>query len=146
MDSFRTRVRSEGGEEILDLLKDEVRQEAPQTAGKRKGPVRDLMQKTRRAAGCLRLREMPDWLRRIVGWLMPRIGHQGLEFARTRVGIKVKETMIHLRREQLTTMRAMVAHHLWQLVKSYGLSRQAGEQAQANKVGSDKLHLEANHK
>ncbi|MBM3337558.1 MAG: coenzyme F420 hydrogenase, partial [Betaproteobacteria bacterium] len=93
-------VRNERGEAILNLLKDEIRLEAPQTAGKRQGPVRGFMQNTLRAAGGLPLRKMPNWLRPIVGWLMPRIGPRGLEFARARVEMKAIETVIHLRRAQ----------------------------------------------
>ena len=41
---------------------------------------------------------MPNWLRPIVGWLMPRVGPRGLEFARARVEMKAVETVLHLRR------------------------------------------------
>ena len=122
-------VRNERGEEILDLLKDEVRLEAPQSAGKRQGAVRGFLQNTVRAAGGLPLRRMPNWLRPIVGWLMPRIGPRGLEFARARVEMKAIETVIHLRREQPARLRSMAPPHIWQLVEPYGLNPQAGEQA-----------------
>jgi coenzyme F420 hydrogenase subunit beta len=122
-------VRNERGEEILDLLRDEVRLEAPQTAGKRQGPVRGFLQNTLRAAGGLPLRKMPNWLRPIVGWLMPRIGPRGLEFARARVEMKAIETVIHLRREQPARLRSMAPPHIWPLVEPYGLSPEAREQA-----------------
>ena len=126
-------VRNERGEEILNLLKDEVRLEAPQTAGKRQGPVRGFMQNTLRAAGGLPLRKMPNWLRPIVGWLMPRIGPRGLEFARARVEMKAIETVIHLRREQPARLRTMAPPHIWPLVEPYGLHPQDHEQPAAPK-------------
>lgn len=57
----------------------------------------------------------------IVGWLMPRIGPRGLEFARTRVEMKAVETIVHLRREMPRKMRNMVPAHVWALVAQYGL-------------------------
>jgi coenzyme F420 hydrogenase subunit beta len=131
-------VRNERGEEILELLKDEVSLEAPQTAGKRQGPVRGLMQNTLRAAGGLPLRKMPNWLRPIVGWLMPRIGPRGLEFARARVEMKAIETVIHLRREQPARLRTMAPPHIWPLVKPYGLQPEDGEQPPASESASMK--------
>lgn len=126
-------VRNERGEAILNLLKDEIRLEAPQTAGKRQGPVRGFMQNTLRAAGGLPLRKMPNWLRPIVGWLMPRIGPRGLEFARARVEMKAIETVIHLRREQPARLRTMAPPHIWPLVEPYGLHPQDHEQPAAPK-------------
>jgi hypothetical protein len=81
-------VRNERGEELLDLLGDEVRSSAPGSAGKRHGPVKGFLANVERAAGGLPLRKMPDWLRPIVGWLMPKLGPRGLEFARARVEMK----------------------------------------------------------
>ena len=131
-------VRNEHGEEILELLKDEVSLEAPQTAGKRQGPVSGFMQNTLRAAGGLPLRKMPNWLRPIVGWLMPRIGPRGLEFARARVEMKAIETVIHLRREQPARLRSMAPPHIWPLVEPYGLHPQDREQASAPESASMK--------
>ena len=70
---------------------------------------------------------MPDWLRPIVGWLMPKVGPRGLEFARARVEMKAVETVIHLRREAPRRMRHMVPPHVWPLVAPYGLAPQAHE-------------------
>jgi len=74
-----------------------------------------------RAAGGLPLRKMPNWLRPIVGWLMPKVGPRGLEFARTRVEMKAIETVLHLRREQPAKMASMVPGHIWRLVEPYGI-------------------------
>jgi coenzyme F420 hydrogenase subunit beta len=70
---------------------------------------------------------MPDWLRPLVGWLMPRIGPRGLEFARSRVEMKAIESVVHLRREQPRRMRYMLPGHIWRLVQPYGLSPSADE-------------------
>ena len=67
------------------------------------------------------LRRMPDWLRPVVGWLMPKLGPRGLEFARARVEMKALETVVHLRREMPRKMKNMVPRHVWPLVAPYGL-------------------------
>jgi coenzyme F420 hydrogenase subunit beta len=114
-------VRNERGEELLGLLGDEVRTEAPGSAGKRQAAVKGFLVNVERAAGGLPLRRMPGWVRPIVGWLMPRIGPRGLEFARTRVEMKAVETVVHLRREQPRRMKSMIPAHIWALVEPYGL-------------------------
>ncbi len=115
-------VRNDRGEELLNLLGDEIHTTQPGSAGKRKGPVTGFMNNTQRAAGGLPLRGMPNWLRPLVGWLMPRIGPRGLEFARARVEMKAVETVIHLRRAHPRRLRTMVPDHIWALVKPYGLT------------------------
>ncbi len=120
-------VRNARGEELLGLLRDEVRLSVPGSAGKRAGAVRGFLANVERAAGGLPLRSMPNWLRPLMGWLMPRIGPRGLEFARTRVEMKACETIVHLRREQPRRMRAMVPAHVWALVRPYGLAARDGE-------------------
>jgi coenzyme F420 hydrogenase subunit beta len=115
-------VRNERGEELVALLGDELRQQAPGSAGNRRSPVKGFLANTVRAAGGLPLRSMPNWLRPLVGWLMPRIGPRGLEFARARVEMKAAETIVHLRREQPRRVRSMVPPHVWALMKPYGLA------------------------
>jgi len=114
-------VRNERGEELLGLLGDEVRTSVPGTAGKRHSAVVGFMKNVERAAGGLPLRKMPNCLRPIVGWLMPKVGPRGLEFARTRVEMKAIETVLHLRREQPAKMASMVPKHIWPLVEPYGI-------------------------
>jgi coenzyme F420 hydrogenase subunit beta len=120
-------VRNERGQALLDLLGDEVRTTAPASAGKRQGPVKGFLANVQRAAGGLPLRRMPQWLRPVVGWLMPRIGPRGLEFARARVEMKAVETVIHLRREEPRRMKNMIPIHVWSLVEPYGVTPQDGE-------------------
>ncbi len=120
-------VRNERGEELLQLLGDEIRTEAPGSKGKRAGAVKGFLANVERAAGGLPLRRMPDWVRPIVGWLMPRIGPRGLEFARTRVEMKACETVVHLRREEPASVKNMVPDHVWTLVEPYGLTPGPGE-------------------
>jgi coenzyme F420 hydrogenase subunit beta len=115
-------VRNERGAELLSLLGDEVLLSQPGSKGSRKGPVKGFMQNTARAAGGLPLRAMPNFLRPLVGWLMPKVGPRGLEFARARVEMKAVETVIHLRRDEPKRMKNMVPAHIWQLVKPYGLT------------------------
>jgi coenzyme F420 hydrogenase subunit beta len=120
-------VRNERGEELVALLGEEVRLSAPGSAGKRQGPVRGFLANVERAAGGLPLRAMPDWLRPIVAWLMPRFGPRGLEFARARVEMKAVETVLHLRREKPRRMHRMIPAHVWDLVRPYGLAPRGGE-------------------
>jgi coenzyme F420 hydrogenase subunit beta len=122
-------VRNERGQALLDLLGEEVRLSAPGDKGKRQAAVKGFMENTRRAAGGLPLRRMPDFLRGIVGWLQPRTGPRGLEFARTRVEMKAVETVLHLRRRMPRRMKHMVPDHVWRLVAPYGLTPAPGERA-----------------
>ena len=115
-------VRNERGEELLDLLGGEVSVAAPGSAGRRAGAVRGFIDNVRRAAGGLPVRRMPDWLRPVMGWLMPRIGPRGLEFARARVEMKAAETVLHLERERPARLRHMVPGHVWKLAQPYGLA------------------------
>ncbi|MCG5515760.1 MULTISPECIES: Coenzyme F420 hydrogenase/dehydrogenase, beta subunit C-terminal domain [unclassified Ectothiorhodospira] len=120
-------VRNDRGQEMLDLLGDEVTLKAPTSAGKRQGPVTGFMKNTERAAGGLPLRSMPDWARPLAAFLMPRIGPRGLEFARARVEMKAVETILHLRRALPKRMHNMIPDHVWRLVEPYGLEPKEGE-------------------
>jgi coenzyme F420 hydrogenase subunit beta len=120
-------IRNARGEELLDLLGDEVALAEPGSRGSRAGAVKGFLSNTRLAAGGLPLRQMPDWARPIVGWLMPRIGPKGLEFARARVEMKAIETVLHLRALHPRRMKTMVPAHVWKLVERYGLTPGPGE-------------------
>ncbi len=120
-------ARNARGEALLKLLGGDLVLGAPTNAGKRHSAVAGFMANTERAAGGLPLRRMPNWVRPIVGWLMPRIGPRGLEFARARVEMKAVETIIHLRREHGPRLKNMVPAHIWALVRPYGLLPAPGE-------------------
>jgi coenzyme F420 hydrogenase subunit beta len=127
-------VRNARGQELLDLLGNEVVLSTPGNAGKRAGAVKGFLANTERAAGGLPLRRMPDWVRPIVSWLMPRIGPRGLEFARTRVEMKACETVVHLRREKPRRLKSMVPAHVWALVRPYGLAPKDDETPDSAKI------------
>jgi coenzyme F420 hydrogenase subunit beta len=120
-------VRNARGEALLSLLGDELDARAPTSAGRRHGAVRGFLANVERAAGGLPLRKMPDWLRPVVGWLMPKIGPRGLEFARARVEMKAVESIVHLRREAPKKLKHMLPPHVWQLARPYGLEVREGE-------------------
>ncbi|MCP2679411.1 Coenzyme F420 hydrogenase/dehydrogenase, beta subunit C-terminal domain [Maricaulaceae bacterium NA33B04] len=120
-------VRNETGEELVSLIADEASLAEPGSKGKRKASVTGFITNTERAAGGLPLRGMPDWVRPLVGWLMPRIGPRGLEFARARVEMKAAETVLHLRRNEQARMKNMVPDHVWKLVEPYDLNPEDGE-------------------
>ena len=123
-------IRNERGEELIGLLGDEVRTSELDSAGKRAGPVRGFMKNVELAAGGLPLRAMPDWLRPLMGWVMPRFGPRGLEFARARVEMKAVETILHLRRNYPKRLKNMVPAHVWALVKPYGIESRDDERNQ----------------
>ncbi len=114
-------VRNERGEDLLALLGDELRTAPLGSAGRRQGAVRGFIKNVALAAGGLPVRAMPGWLRPLMGWLMPRVGPRGLEFARARVEMKAAETVLHLRRQHPRRLRSMVPRHVWDLVAPYGL-------------------------
>jgi coenzyme F420 hydrogenase subunit beta len=120
-------IRNERGEELAALLGDELVACQPASAGRRRGAVAGFMKNTELAAGGLPLRRMPGFMRRVVGWLMPRVGPRGLEFARARVEMKAVETVLHLRQLHRPRMKNMIPDHVWQLVAPYGLLPQDGE-------------------
>ncbi len=120
-------VRNERGQALLNGVSDDVLTHTPISKGKREGAVRGFMANTERAAGGLPLRRMPQWLRPIVNWLMPRVGPRGLEFARARVEMKAIETILHLRREAPARIKNMAPEHVWKIVGRYGLNRNPQE-------------------
>lgn len=121
-------ARNARGEALLELLGAELQTSTPGSAGQRRGAVKGFLANVERAAGGLPLRRMPNWLRPIVGWLMPRIGPRGLEFARARVEMKAVESVVHLRREAARRLKHMVPAHVWALVEPYGLVPRLDEQ------------------
>ena len=120
-------VRNARGKEMLDGLAGEVALATPGSRGKRASSVKGFVENTRLAAGGLPLRRMPNWLRGVMAFLMPRIGPRGLEFARTRLEMKAAETILHLRREEPAKIKNMVPEHVWNLAKPYGLEPETGE-------------------
>jgi coenzyme F420 hydrogenase subunit beta len=120
-------VRNERGEELVRLLGDELRTAELTSAGKRAGPVKGFLTNTELAAGGLPLRRMPKMLRKVFGWLMPRVGPRGTEFARARLEMKAVETVLHLRRAARPKMKTMIPDHVWALVKPYGIEPEPGE-------------------
>ena len=126
-------VRNQQGEDLLSLLGDDVKLSNPESSGNRVGPVKGFLKNVELAAGGLPLRQMPNWLRPIVGWLMPKIGPKGLEFARARVEMKAIETVLHLRRELPKKMKNMVPEHVWKIAKPYQLTPDGGEQKDSAK-------------
>ncbi|WP_322894641.1 MULTISPECIES: Coenzyme F420 hydrogenase/dehydrogenase, beta subunit C-terminal domain [unclassified Yoonia] len=120
-------VRNARGQAMLDNLRSEVTLAKPGTRSKRASAVKGFVENTRLAAGGLPLRRMPDFMRGIMGWLMPKIGPRGLEFARARLEMKAAETILHLRREEPAKMKNMVPAHVWNLAAPYGLTPTADE-------------------
>jgi coenzyme F420 hydrogenase subunit beta len=123
-------IRNERGEELVDLLGTELQTAPVVTGGRRQGPVKGFLANTERAAGGLPLRRMPKPLRRIFGWLMPKVGPRGLEFARARLEMKAIETVLYLRRTEPRRMKSMIPDHVWKLVEPYGITAKPDERRQ----------------
>jgi len=115
-------VRNQKGQNTLNSIRSELSLKAPSSGGKRHGAVKGFIENTRRATGGLPLRRMPQWLRPIVGKIMPLTGPKGLEFARTRLEMKAAESILHLRRAAPKRLRTMVPAHVWKLAEPYGLT------------------------
>jgi coenzyme F420 hydrogenase subunit beta len=122
-------VRNARGADMLGQLGQAVQLTPPRSSGRRGGSVRGFVANTQRAAGGLPLRRMPQWLRPVVAWLMPKIGPKGLEFARARVEMKAAETVLHLRRTHAARIPRMVPAHVWQVLKPYGIKPLEAERA-----------------
>ena len=122
-------VRNARGEALLAALGEEVACTPPTDSGKRNAAVKGFLINTERAAGGLPLRRMPGFMRGLMGWLMPRIGPKGLEFARARVEMKAIETILHLRRLEPARMKYMIPDHVWRLAARYGLAPLPGERS-----------------
>lgn len=120
-------VRNARGQALLDLIAPELELAAPGSSGSRKGAVKGFLANTERAAGGLPLRRMPGFLRPLVGWLMPRIGPRGLEFARARVEMKAIEAVLYLRQMAPRRLRSMIPAHVWALAAGYGIQPRPGE-------------------
>jgi coenzyme F420 hydrogenase subunit beta len=120
-------VRNARGQAMVDLLGEALRTTPVGSRGRRAGAVKGFIANTARAAGGLPLRAMPDWLRPLMGWLMPRVGPRGLEFARARLEMKAAETILHLRRAAPARMKRMIPSHVWALAAPYGLTPEPGE-------------------
>lgn len=116
-------VRNDRGEELLSLLGDDVITSATGSKGKRQKHVEGFKKNVERSANGLPLRSMPDFVRPIVAWLMPKIGPRGMEFARTRLEMKAIETILHLRKKSPSKIKNMVPDHVWKLAEPYGLTR-----------------------
>ena len=120
-------VRNGRGEELVEMLGDELVAQPPGSGGKRERHVRGFLTNLRRSAGALPLRRAPRWIRPLMAWLMPRIGPRGVEFARARLEMKALETVLHLRRERPRRMKRMIPDHVWALARRYGVEPRGGE-------------------
>ena len=116
-------VRNERGEELLSLLGGDISLSFPGSRGKRARHVAGFMKNVKRSSNGIPVRSIPNFLRPLVAWLMPRTGPAGLEFARARVEMKAIETALHLSKKNPKRARHMIPEHIWKLVKPYGIAR-----------------------
>ena len=120
-------IRNARGRAIASLLAAELVLEPVSSAGNRLSPVKGFMKNVELAAGGLPLQRMPNFLRGIFAWVMPRFGPRGLEFAKARLEMKAIESIIHLRNTAPHKIKNMIPDHVWKLAKRYGLEPQNDE-------------------
>ena len=120
-------IRNEKGKGLASLLAAELILEPLSSSGNRLSPVKGFMKNVELAAGGLPLQRMPNFLRGIFAWVMPRFGPRGLEFAKARIEMKAIESVIHLRNTAPHKIKNMVPDYIWKLTKSYGLEPQYDE-------------------
>ena len=120
-------IRNAKGKGLASLLAAELVLEPVSTAGNRLSPVKGFMKNVELAAGGLPLQRMPNFLRGIFAWVMPRFGPRGLEFAKARIEMKAIESIIHLRNIAPHKIKNMVPDHVWKQAKRYGLEPQYDE-------------------
>jgi len=120
-------VRNAKGKGLASLLAQELILEPVSSAGNRLSPVKGFMKNVELAAGGLPLQRMPNFLRGIFAWVMPRFGPRGLEFAKARIEMKAIESVIHLRQVAPQKMKNMIPQNIWKLTKPYGLEPQFDE-------------------
>lgn len=116
-------VRNERGREMLSLLKDRLQLSNVGTSGNRTRHVKGFKANVERSTTGLPVRSIPQFLKPLVAWLMPRTGPSGLEFARARLEMKAIETVLHLSRKSPKRVKHMIPDHVWKLVQPYGLTR-----------------------
>jgi coenzyme F420 hydrogenase subunit beta len=120
-------VRTARGEELMSLIADELALSAPGSAGDRTGAVRTFVKVLERSVGGLPVRRAPKWVRPLIGWAQRRFGPKGLEFARTRVEMKMAEGILTLRQQRPHRMKRMIPSFAWDLVSRYGIAARPGE-------------------
>ncbi len=115
-------VRNARGRELANLVDEELDVALLGSRGNRAGAVRAFLGALQRTADGLPTRRAPAWLKPLIGRMMTAFGPRGLEFARTRVEMKVLEGIVTLRRHRPHRLRRMVPAHAWQLAATYGLT------------------------
>jgi coenzyme F420 hydrogenase subunit beta len=111
----------------VNLLSSELSLEPVSSAGNRLGPVKGFMKNVELAAGGLPLQRMPNFMRSIFAWVMPRFGPRGLEFAKARVEMKAIESVIHLRSIAPHKIKNMVPKSTWVLLEKYEIRPSSDE-------------------
>jgi coenzyme F420 hydrogenase subunit beta len=120
-------VRNARGRELVALLGADLVTAPLVSRGRRQGPVRAFHAAIARSAGGMPVRRAPAWLKPVIGWAMTRFGPAGLEFARTRVEMKVLEGIVNLRQHRPHRLRRMVPDFAWKLAADYGIAPAPGE-------------------
>ncbi len=115
-------VRNHQGQELLDLLGDEVELKTPTSSGHRESAVAGYRDSVARSVDGLPQRRAPKWVRPLIAFMMTHFGPKGLELARTRVEMKAVEAMLCLRRFRPERMQWMLPPHVLSLASRYDVT------------------------
>lgn len=124
------------GAELVALLGSELETSATGSRGNRASSVKTFLAAVERSAGGLPLRRAPDWARPLIGKMMTWFGPRGIEFARTRVEMKVLEGIVNLRYQRPRRVRRMVPPFAWRLAAAYGIDPTPAEVPAQEKRGA----------
>lgn len=116
-------TRNARGAILLEGLNDQLDEAPLEDRGNRIKAVEGFIDNTRRAAGGLPLRRMPNFLRGFVGLMQRKFGPKGLEFARARVEMKAVETILHLQARAPKRAAYMIPDHVWKIAARYGFEK-----------------------
>ena len=120
-------VRNARGRALLDLVSPELTVTPLTERGTRQKAVQTFVRVLEKSAGGMPVRRPPRWLKPLIGWMQTRFGPKGLEFARTRVDMKMAEGILTLRARRPRRLRRMVPDFAWRIASRYGIEPRAGE-------------------
>ena len=127
-------VRNHQGQELLELLGNEIRLEQPESRGNRKNAVAGYRDTVAQSVDGLPVRRAPKWVRPLIGFMMTHFGPKGLELARTRVEMKAVEAVLCLRRFRPERLKWMVPKHVLQLAARYNVTAEADPEMQLHET------------
>ncbi|MBC8042039.1 MAG: Coenzyme F420 hydrogenase/dehydrogenase, beta subunit C-terminal domain [Rhizobacter sp.] len=119
-------VRTQKGEDLLNLIEHDLEVFPETSAGNRREGVRvsaeQMMERTNlgEAAPVKTGRKIPIWLGRVIAAVMRRIGPRGLEFARYSVDFHLIRNYYFVKKNYPDLLQTLVPKHVYKILKDYG--------------------------